>query len=113
MGVLSGPPHHPGQDCFWSFGESDEFEGCEGFGEFEELDGFEGLNGFDGFEGLVVVLGIVLPTHAHQAVVVDIYSAPSKGTSPPHVDVDPPHYVVDPQFLFVVAPPFVHGGPES
>jgi len=66
----------------------------------------------DGFARLVV-LKIVLPIHAHQAVVANIYSAPSKGTSPSRVDVDPPYCVTDPQFLFVITPPFVLEGLES
>jgi len=59
------------------------------------------------------VLGIVLPIHAHQAAVVDLCYAPSKGTSPPHVDIDPLHSVINPRCLFVVTPPFVLGEPGS
>ena len=75
--------------------------------------GFDGFGGLDGFDGLVVVLGIVLPVHTHQAVVVDIYSAPSKRTSPPHIDADPPHCVTNPPWRFVVTSPFVLGGSGS
>jgi len=58
MDVLSDLPRRSGEECFWNFGEFDEF---------------------NGFEELVVVLMIVLPIHAHQAAAVDFILLLQKG----------------------------------
>jgi len=59
--------------------------------------------------GLWWCSGLLFPVHAHQAAIVDFYSAPLGETSP-YADVSSLHFVIDPRCLFVATPLFVLGG---